>query len=143
VRAPALCLVVTGLALVGCAEPDYRAADLQLDIAAPLPAKAATLHLCVVGRGMYDAGAGNGRAAFVGLPVGEPVAVTVDALDLDGTPLGRAEAALGDATRYTTAPWGAAPAAPCEDDGRGVTDDEASWLLAVRFDEEGTPWDGS
>lgn len=126
----------------GCALPDYRVAELQVDVDTPLPAEAATLHLCVSGFGSYDAGAGNGRAAFAGLPVGQVYEVEIDVLDEAEVLLGRARATVDEATPWALAPWEAAPAdPPCEDRGHGATAGEPDLLLVTRFDESETPWD--
>ena len=42
---------------------EYDPVDLQLDVDAPLPTAAETLHVCVTGAGELSAGAGNGRLA--------------------------------------------------------------------------------
>ena len=127
---------------VGCALPDYRLAELQVDVDTALPAEAATLHLCVGGFGSYDAGAGNGRAAFAGLPVGEEYEVEIDVLDAAELLIGRARATVDEAVPYALAPWEGSPAdPPCADRGHGATADEPDLLLVVRFDESETPWD--
>lgn len=130
------------LLLLACATPDYRAADLQLDVGAPLPEGAEQLRVCVEGWGVYEVGAGNGRAAVTGLAVGAEYAVTVDVLDTYGVRL----ATAGPATLDGEAPYALTPLVEgggpaCEADGAPVTDDQDSWLLTVRFEEDGTPWD--
>lgn len=130
------------LALLACATPDYRAADLQLDIAAPLPEAAETLTVCVDGFGEYSAGAGNGRAAVAGLLVGESYPVTVDVYDADGVLLGTAgPTTLDEATPYAVAELGSPGIVPCAATGEVAPAGGESWILAIRFDEEGTPWD--
>lgn len=61
------------LLALGCAGETYDVADLQLDITGPLPAAAETMRVCVAGVGILDLGAGNGRAAFTGIPIGDPI----------------------------------------------------------------------
>ena len=124
--------------LGGCASETYDRTDLQLDVDAPLPAEAATLHVCVSGTGTLDLGAGNGRAAFTGILAGSGVTVTVDVLDGEGLVLGEAMAALDAGTPYQLAPWSTEVVAPCTDPGRRAPDDAETWLLGVRFLE--APW---
>ena len=75
-----------GLALIallvhaGCAREEYRNADLQLDIRAIQPAIADRVRLCVEGVRTRTVGAGGGRYAVTGLPMGQPAVVAVDVL---------------------------------------------------------------
>lgn len=129
------------LLLLACAGPDYRAADLQLDVAAALPEGAETLRVCVEGWGVYEVGAGNGRAAVAGLVVDDEYTVTVDVNDAAGGILAQsAPTVLGLGATWTTAPL-QAPLGACEAEGEPASAGEDSWLLAVRFDEDATPWD--
>lgn len=125
--------------LAGCARVEYDVADLQLDVEAPLPAGAETLHVCVGGAGELSVGAGNGRAAFTGLPAGDPAVVTLDVLDDAGALLGSA----GPVTLDAATPWRTTPLvdadAPCADTGAPAPEGVDTWLLATRFAEEG-PW---
>lgn len=123
--------------LGGCAAEEYDRTDLQLDVDAPLPADAATLHVCVSGTGTLDLGAGNGRAAFTGILAGEPLSATVDALDADGVVLGSAQADFDVDTPYVRAPWTTGGDA-CTDPGRRAPADADTWLLGIRFAE--APW---
>jgi hypothetical protein len=122
--------------LSGCGRVDYDVADLQLDVAGPLPDGAETLHVCVSDVGELEQGAGNGRAAFTGLRAGEAVDVTLDVWDADGNVL----ASAGPATLDGDTPWAStpllAPAEPCTAAGGRAPDDAETWLLAVRFVEE-------
>lgn len=141
---PFVFVAVTGLlsSLPACAEPDYRAADLQLDIDAAIPVGAELIHVCVDGVGMLDQGAGNGRVAFAAIPPSGSYGVTVEVRDADGASMGVA----GPATLSEDVPWVLVafdPAAPggCVTGGDPVLEGEDSWLLGVRFDESSTPWD--
>jgi hypothetical protein len=135
-RFAAAALACGGL-LSGCAVETYDVADLQLDVAAPLPIGAETLHVCVTGVGMLDRGAGNGRMAFPGLPVGDPAEVTVDVLDADGALL----ATAGPAVLDGDAPWATTPLGDpqdaCHTTGELAPDEATSWLLVLRFAEDG------
>lgn len=125
------------LALAGCATEAYDAADLQVDVAAPLPAAAETLRLCVRGAGLLETGAGNGRAAFTGLPAGEPTELSLTVLDEAGGVLGGAGPVTVDTgSPYTSTPWRAGAEDPCDAEGDRVAAGEPDWLLAVRFAED-------
>lgn len=137
-------MIVATLALAGCARTPYDVADLQLDVEAPLPGGAESLRVCVVDAGELVVGAGNGRAAFTGLPAGEPAVVTLDVLDDTGALLGQA----GPVTLDAATPWRTVPLAegalvveaePCADRGSPAPEGADTWLLALRFAEEG-PW---
>lgn len=127
--------------MFGCGRVDYDVADLQLDIAAPLPADAETLHVCVVGAGELSRGAGDGRLAFTGLPAGDPATVIVEASDDAGTLLGRTGATVLDAdapwvtTEWVTTGW-LPPGEPCVDAGAPAPAGSDTWLLALRFEEQ-------
>ena len=123
--------------LAGCGWEAYDRTDLQLDVDAPLPADAATLHVCVSDTGSVDFGAGNGRVAFTGIRAGAAFVATVDALDADGNVLGRATASFDPSTAYALVPWSDAAVAPCVDPGTRAPADSATWLLGVRFREDG------
>lgn len=140
--APLLFAVVGFVALPACAEPDYRPADLQLDIGAPLPAGAERIHVCVDGVGMLDQGAGNGRVAFAAIPPDGSYAITVEVQDADGASLGVAgPVTLGTGATYAVAPFDTAAGGGCRANGQGVHEGDESWLLGIRFDESETPWD--
>jgi hypothetical protein len=131
---PAIAVV---LAFAGCGRVDYDVADLQLDVAAPLPDAAETLHVCVTGAGELSQGAGNGRAAFTGLPAGEPAEVRLEVYDEDGAML----AAAGPVTLDADTPWCTTPledpGEACADDGHPAPEGSDTWLLALRFQEDG------
>lgn len=130
---------VATLLLLGCAREAYDVADLQLDVDAPLPDAAETLHVCVEGAGELTQGAGNGRAAFTGLPEGVPAVVRLDVKDADDVVLASAgPVTLDAATPYATTPL-LDPAEPCADGGERAPEGDPTWLLAVRFREE-DPW---
>jgi hypothetical protein len=124
-------------ALGGCAGEGYDRTDLQVDVDAPLPAAAATVHLCVAGSGMADFGAGNGRVAFTGLPAEGAISVQVEALDAAGVVLGHATAELDADTPYVVASWSTATT-PCLDRGERAPAGADTRLLGVRFAE--TSW---
>lgn len=121
--------------LPGCARETYDVADLQVDVAAPLPDGAETLRLCVSGHGTLERGAGNGRMAFPGLRAGEPVDVSLDVYDDAGVLL----ASVGPARVDGDAPWTTTPllppAEPCAAGGAIAPEGAETWLLAVRFEE--------
>lgn len=124
--------------LAGCARETYDVADLQVDVTAPLPADAETLRLCVTGVGTMETGAGNGRAAFTGIPADVPVELSLTVLDAAGGVLGGAGPVTVDAAApYATTPFrdGAEPA--CAAEGERVAEGEPDQLLAVRFAEDG------
>ncbi len=75
-------IAVLGL-VSACSHEDYRNADLQLDILAPLPSAAERVRICVEGARSRTAGAGGERYALPGLTVGQDAPVTVDVLVVD------------------------------------------------------------
>lgn len=123
------------LALSACGTVAYAPADLQLDVAAPVPDAAETLRVCVTGRGVHSQGIGNGRAVVTGLPAGEPAEVRLEILDDAGLRIAEA----GPVTLYADTPWASTPLLPaadgCDDAGSPAPADEATALLAVRFEE--------
>ena len=123
------------LLLAACASEAYDVADLQLDVAAPLPAGAETMRLCVADQGALERGAGNGRMAFPGLRTGGTVTVSGEVHDADAAVL----ATFGPVDLDADTPWTTTPllegGEPCRADGTLAADDEDSWLLAVRFEE--------
>jgi len=136
-RLAALCVL-----LGGCGELDYRYGDLELDIEGPVPADAETLRLCIDGFGATTTGAGNGRAAVTGLGVDRDYSVFLDVLDADGAILATAgPAALSADAPFTTTPLLGVATDPCTADGSPAPQGADSWLLVIRFDETGTPWD--
>lgn len=68
------------LLLTHCAREEYRNADLQLDIDAPLPAVADRVRICSEGVRSRTMGAGGERYALPGLPMDQPAEVVVDVL---------------------------------------------------------------
>ncbi len=126
-------MLVAGLAACGAVE--YAPAALQLDVAAPLPAGAEILRVCVAGAGVHAQGAGNGRAIVTGLSDGAPVDVSVSVMRTDGTPLGTSRPVRLD----TETPWAEVDwdddAAPCTAIGRRAPEGTPTWSLAVRFAE--------
>lgn len=118
-----------------CAPVAYRRTDLQLEVAAPLPAEAATLHLCVSATGNWDVGAGNGRAVFTGIRADQPVTVTVDVLDERGDVIGRATADFDTSTTRVLAPFEEAKLARCSESGSRAPASAATWVLGIRFAE--------
>jgi hypothetical protein len=122
-------------ALGGCARETYDVADLQLDVAAPLPAGAEVIRVCVSDHGTLERGAGNGRVPFPGLRAGEAVEVRLDVYDADGVLLASAgPAPLDGESPYGTTPL-LAPGTPCVANGALAREDAESWLLALRFEE--------
>ena len=127
--------LLTALAVSGCGEPNYRPADLQLDLIGELPLEATHVRLCVGGVGQRVLGyrlAGN--YSYPGLPVGVPVDVTVDVLDADAEVLarGQAPAMAGYIEGVLEECLGCEP---CEATGTAADPDEDSWLLAVRLSD--------
>lgn len=133
-------LAALALGLGACARVEYDVADLQLDVEDPLPDAAETLHVCVEGAGELTQGAGNGRAAFTGIPTERPAVVVVEVYDVDGVMLGRTSPVELDATTvWRTTPLLDPTAEPCADAGERVPEGDEDWLLALRFAEE-PPW---
>ena len=131
-RAALLCCVS------GCGSVEYRAVDLQLDILGSLPDATETLHVCVSAVGELTAGAGNGRVVYAGLPADTTTTVAVDFLDASGEVIGGA----GPAAFEPGTDWMEQPQDPrkegCTAQGQTAPDNEAGWVLGVRFTEE--PW---
>lgn len=141
------------LLAVACGREEWRNADLQLDIDAPVPTGTGEVRVCVQGQGIRTVGAAGDLYAVPGLVAGGDVSVTVDALSLSGegagVVLGRCGPVdLGPGTPWRREPWmtwgdstqdtsdtGALVPAPepCTASGSFAPDEEDSWLLAVRF----------
>jgi hypothetical protein len=123
------------LALTACGTVAYAPADLQLDVAAPVPDAAETLRVCVTGRGVHSQGIGNGRAVVTGLPAGAPAEVRLEILDDAGVRIAEA----GPVTLDAATPWASIPLLPaadgCDDPGAPAPADADTALLAVRFEE--------
>lgn len=110
-------------------------ADLQIDVAAPLPADAENLRMCVSDHGDLTIGAGNGRMAFTGIRAETEIVVTLDVLDAYGTLVASmAPASLGPDIRYTTAEL-LDPEVPCTATGDIAEAGAETWLLGLRFEE--------
>jgi hypothetical protein len=149
-------LLIVAVLLCACAREEYRNADLQLDILAPLPAHADRIRICVEGVRSRTMGAGGARYALPGLPEGSPAAVQVDALvELDGgSDSGLVElitvARSVQVTLSNEEPWletelevfahsleqaqacQGCPA-PCGTTTTAAETEEESWLLTARF----------
>ncbi len=150
-----------GLALLGgCTVESWRNADLQIDVHASTLGDEDRVRICVADVGIREIALGSGLAAFPGLPANGSVDVTIDALDTDTQAAsedtakdtaentgsgdnalrrGRAGPIVLDTdARYSSTAWRPCQAdhedcALCEASGELASDDEASWLLAVRF----------
>lgn len=123
--------------LLACAATGYDPVALVMLVDAPLPAEAATVHVCVEGFGEMSFGAGNGRVAFTGIPTGIEVTATVDVLDIDSEVLGAATRTVvpgASTVADLLAPFLPADA-PCADPGDRATADEAGGVLGIRFAE--------
>jgi hypothetical protein len=118
-----------------CGEPDYRPADLQLDLVGELPLEAEFVRLCVGGVGQRVLGYRlAGSYSYPGLPVGLPVDVDVDVLDADGEVLaqGQAPSLAGYTEGVLSECIGCEP---CEATGTAADPEGDSWLLAVRLSD--------
>ncbi|MDP2309531.1 MAG: hypothetical protein Q8P18_26145 [Pseudomonadota bacterium] len=123
------------LPLSACEREVYDVADLQLDVAALLPADAEVIRVCVSDHGTLERGAGNGRVPFPGLRAGESILVSLDIYNADGALIASAgPAPLDAAAPYATTPL-LDPGAPCVANGALAREDADSWLLALRFEE--------
>lgn len=128
-------LLPVALLLTACMTVEHTAADLQLDVAAPLPAAAAVVRVCVEGQGVHEEGAGNGRIAVPALRADEPATLVVQVDDAEGTVLETAAVDLDSDRPYAEVGSFVEPFAPCTTEGAWARDDAESWLLAVRFAE--------
>jgi hypothetical protein len=143
----------------GCTREEYRNADLQLDILAPLPEHADQLRICVEGSRSRTVGAGGSRYALPGLPAGEPAEVVVDVLvERDGASAADTGqgmlSSIARSLRVTLspdAPYGStsleifahseediascdACLEPCRGGATAAQDQEETWLLTARFE---------
>ncbi len=136
-----------GLALSGCDAglEEYRNADLQLEVldaALGEHPDEVRVRICVEGAGNAEEALGAGRVGFPGLPAGQDLLVTVDALDDEVEELRTGRA--GPVTLGASAPWVEQTWTSCEDEaaceactatGALAAEGEPDWLLAVRFSE--------
>ncbi len=121
------------LGVGGCGEPDYRVADLQLDLAGEPPSDAEFVRICVTGVGQRVLGYRlAGAYSYPGLPEGVPVDVVVDVLDGEGAVLaqGQAPTLVGYTEEVLTDCMGCEG---CDASGTAADPGGESWLLAVRF----------
>jgi hypothetical protein len=126
---------LTLLLLGACTSVVYSAADLQVDVAAELPADAAVVRVCVAGQGVHEEGAGNGRVAVPAIRADEVAVVVIQVDDTEGTILETAPVELDLERPYALADANVAPAGPCTTAGDWARDDADWWLLVARFDE--------
>jgi hypothetical protein len=131
-------LVLVTLGLLGCPNTiNYRAADVQVDFPATMPADAETVRICVAGAGVQNVGAKfNGRFAMPALPVGRPLDIVADVLGPDETLLlqGWANGAEGH-VEGEIVDCLVEDCALCQAEGRFATAGEEAWVLAIRFFE--------
>ncbi len=129
--------MLTALLLGACGGVEYRAADLQLDLAGELPLETHSVRICVEGVGARGMGARlAGTYSYPGLPVGEPLDITVDVLGEDGEVLLEAQAPALSGYREEELRE-CDPCSACQATGTAADPDGPSWLLALRF------WDGA
>jgi len=128
--------------LSGCAVEEWRNADLHLDVQGADWDTEDRVRICVDGVGIYEEALGAGRVAFVGIPTGSPVLVSVDLLaeaDDTGTVeqrTGRAgpiELSLEAAHQQTSWQTCEGDCPICSASGSMAADDSDNWLFTVRF----------
>lgn len=121
--------------MLGCGGPDWRNADLQIDVSGRTVSDEARVRICVDGSGDREQTVGAGRMSFPGLPAQGELRVRVDLVD-DEQRIARAgPIVLGKDADYADLDWQecAESCSLCEDDGRGAVSGADNRLLAIRF----------
>jgi hypothetical protein len=123
------------LALLGCAGPEWRNADLQIDISGRSISDEARVRICVEGAGQREQAVGADSVSFPGLPSDGELRVWVDLLDGAQRAARAGPTLLGVEADYARLVWKTCTAdcAPCADGGLGAASGADSRLLAVRF----------
>jgi len=125
-----------GLFLVlGCASPDWRNADLQIDVTGRTLSDEAQVRICVEGAGEREQAIGAGTMTFPGLPAQGTLRVQVDLLDEEMRLARAGPTLLGEDADYARLSWRdcGSDCSLCEDDGPGAAEGADNRLLAVRF----------
>ncbi|MGB0638158.1 MAG: hypothetical protein ACPGTU_02425 [Myxococcota bacterium] len=98
------------LLAVGCAEPSWRHADLQLDISDASLVDTDRVRICIDGVRIEETTVGHGKLAVSQLPEEGPISISVDHV-VDDESYGSIESiTLDEATPWAQVPW-----LPCEE----------------------------
>ena len=121
--------------MVGCAGPDWRNADLQIDVSGLEIHDQDRVRICVQGAGQRELAVGAGRMSFPGLPGTGELSIRVDLMDEDLRLARAGPTTLGLVADHAVLQWQGCTTdcVLCEDPGRGAEDGVKSRLLAVRF----------
>jgi hypothetical protein len=123
------------LALLGCGGPEWRNADLQIDISGRSISDEARVRICVEDAGEREQAVGAGSVSFPGLPSDGELRVWVDLLDGAQRAARAGPTQLGLEADHAQLVWKTCTAdcAPCADSGLGAASGSDSRLMVVRF----------
>ena len=112
-------LIPIVLLVVGCGVGDRKVADLQLDIEGVTLIDTDKIRVCVLGTMIHETTVGDGRIAVSGLPMNDPVQLTVSALHGEHSNGGIETIMLDESTPWVSAPWIECdtPCEPCSIEG--------------------------
>ena len=121
--------------MVGCGGPQWRNADLQVDVSGLSTSDEDRVRICVRDAGIHERAIGAGSTSFPGLPAQGPIEVTIDLIDGDERMARAGPTTLGQGDDYAQIKWTSCDdeCSICSDDGRGAPADSDNRLLAVRF----------
>ncbi len=123
------------LLLAGCAGPEWRNADLQIDVEGMAISDEDRVRVCVEGAGQREQTVGSGTVSFPGLPTDQDLRIWVDLVDTEERAARAGPTRLSSDTEYAVLKWqDCSEDCPiCEDPGKGAEKGEESLLLAIRF----------
>ena len=123
------------LLLIGCGGPQWRNADLQIDVWGQTVSDEARVRVCVTDSGSREQAVGASAMTFPGLPAQGSLEIQIDLMDDDLRAARAGPIELGDGENYTRIKWSECTedCLPCDDDGRGAPKGADNRLLAIRF----------
>lgn len=121
--------------MMGCGGPQWRNADLQVDVSGLSTSDEDRVRVCVTDAGIHERAIGAGSTSFPGLPAEGPIEVTVDLIDADQRVARAGPVTLGQDDDYAHIKWRSCEddCTICSDDGRGAVAGSDNRLLAIRF----------
>ena len=123
------------LALGACAQPTWRNADLQIDVAGLTVVDEDRVRICVTGAGQRELAVGAGTMTFPGLPASDELEIVISLMEEESASANAGPTVLGGEASYAQLQWQecTASCSPCEDEAKGASSTANNRLLAVRF----------
>ena len=121
--------------MMGCGGPQWRNADLQVDVSGLSTSDEDRVRVCVTDAGIHERAIGAGSTSFPGLPAQGPIEVTIDLIDADERVARAGPVTLGQGDDYAHIKWRSCEedCTICSDSGRGAVAGSDNRLLAIRF----------